>query len=202
MPIFVIFFILVAILIHNIHRSDRIAEQSTKDFWKKESAANNTRKQNIESLNYILLPFDQFPFGVCTNENCIKYENILRTLGTQDILNLTGITNTELKTTYGPSNLAKLAECDEHYTLLVRTLYNWACELYANGNYDAAMILLEYGVEIGTDISGHYNLLARLYAADGNLGGIDYLLESVEALNTINKASIIHNLNNIKSDEC
>ena len=64
------------------------------------------------------------------SEEC---KEILRSLSTQKIVNLTGYTNTDLKLSYGTANITCLTEYDQNYTLLVSTLQKWAEVLYRGG---------------------------------------------------------------------
>ena len=98
------------------------------------------------------------------SEEC---KEILRSLSTQKIVNLTGYTNTDLKLSYGTANITCLTEYDQNYTLLVSTLQKWAEALYRGGAKKECRQVLEYAVSIGTDVSHTYFLLADLYDEEG-----------------------------------
>ena len=122
-PYFIIIVILCLVLMHIIRRTKRQGEQESARFWERESAADNVRRQDISNLDYIHIPMERLPFGIDSSPEALAAEEQIRKLSATQILNLNQYTNTDLKLKYGPANLAFLSECDERFTLLVRTLY-------------------------------------------------------------------------------
>ena len=53
---------------------------------------------------------------------------------------------------------------DQNYTVLVRTLQQWADLLLESGRTEDAETVLAYAVSIGTDVSHTYYALAKIYA--------------------------------------
>lgn len=124
-------------------------------------------------------------------------ERELCNLSDSKILNLTGISNTELRLTYGTANLDLLTAYDQNFTTLIRTLQKWGTQLVSAGNPSDAITVLSYAVSIGSDIAGTYALLARLYKEQGQLQKIEELKVSAEALTTLMKPSILRDLEQI-----
>jgi len=110
------------------------------------------------------------------------------------IINLTGISNTELRLTYGTANLDPLTTYDHNFTVLIRTLQKWGTLLISAGKKDDAVIVLSYAVSIGSDIAGTYATLGRLYKERGELSKIEELKSSAESLSTLMKPSILKDL--------
>ena len=79
------------------------------------------------------------------------------------IVNLTGITNTDLKLEYGAANITKLMEYDASYITLIKTLQEWADVLYEEGLYKEVTSLLEFSVSTKCDISETYHMLCDVY---------------------------------------
>ena len=52
-PFFASFIILCLVVRHAINRGNKLLEKSETAFWNEESAANNTRKQSLDSLSYV-----------------------------------------------------------------------------------------------------------------------------------------------------
>lgn len=117
------------------------------------------------------------------------------------ILNLTGISNTELRLAYGTANLDPLAAYDQNFTILIRALQKWGSLLVSAGKQKDAVTVLSYGVSIGSDIAATYALLARLYKEQGDLQKIEDLKKSAEALTTLMKPSILRDLEQITSSD-
>ncbi len=161
-PVVLITFILfLAYYAYRRKQIDKVNTQKESDFWQRENDANSTRKQDITNLDYIQIPVDTFPVGAYPNEGYEETEQQLLALSEQKILNLTGISNTDLKLQYGVSNLAILSDCDERFTTLVRLLTDYAKGLAEHAHIDDAIRVLEFGVSIKSDVTENYTLLAR-----------------------------------------
>ena len=102
---------------------------------------------------------DRLPFGALPgNVIAANAEDTIRRLADKRILNLTGMSNTDVKLAYGTANLPILSEYDANYTELVTTLENWSRELFEEGLYPEALQVLTFAVEIRTDISHSWHL--------------------------------------------
>lgn len=189
-------FILFCLFITFFLRRQRIKEEKAEAaFWEKERQANLTRKKSIDHLPFIKMPIDTFPMSLLTQEEEIR--DIIATvnrLAECSILNLTGITNTDLKLEYGVANLNFLTECDQNYILLVRTLQKWAEILLKQGYRSEAETLLEFAVSTKTDISATYYTLADIYRENGEFKKIQDLIQTAETLNSIMKNTIVRTL--------
>jgi tetratricopeptide (TPR) repeat protein len=113
-----------------------------------------------------------------------EYQETLFALSKEPIVNLTGISNTDLKLTYGAPNINLLTLYDQRYTTLARTLQSWAKALYDRGFADKAQSILEFAVETRTDISGTYKLLASIYRENGQTDKIRELIPVACDLNS------------------
>lgn len=200
-PVFFILAILLVLWIrYEKNKSDRAISQATEAFWEKESRANLTRKQDISGLSYLTVPLACLPLHEITDTETAELENKLRDLAAKKIVNFTGITNTELKLMYGAPNITLLMEFDQNYLELVRTLNRYGKLLYDHGERDAAKTVLEYGIEIGTDISANYTLLAEIYKEENNLSGIDSVIARAGTGNSLTKTSLLARLAQLKAE--
>ncbi len=181
-------------LCYELKKDKRHTDQNNAEFWAREAAANNTRRVNPDTLPYIQVPLENFPLGKYDDEDLRQQELTLQELSQKKILNLTGMTSTQLKETYGPANLPLLDECDMNFTELAKTVYRYGLRLHELGKEDDAVTVLEYGISILTDISGNYKLLASLYFSRGENEKISALKTSGEKLNSLMKASILASL--------
>ena len=131
-------------------------------------------------------------------EDCIS---TLTTLTQCKIVNLTGITNTDLKLTYGTANITALTEYDQSFTLLVTTLQRWAETLYALGDTPSTKTILEYAVSINSDVSKTYSLLASIYDENNELSKISSLIESAGKLTSSSGKLIVRKLQEVYTPE-
>jgi hypothetical protein len=95
---------------------------------------------------------------------------------------------------YGAANLPMVSLCDQRFTLLARTLYQWGSYLVELGELRKAQIVLEYAVSCKTDISGIYTMLADIYLQDFHPEKVEELIASANELPTLMKASIVKKL--------
>lgn len=158
-----------------IGRNNRKSERDRALYWERERKANEVRKQPLDNLAFLEIPFDLLPFGVLTDSDTQNDEAFIRTFTDKKVLNLTGVSNTDLKLKYGAANLPLLSQYDQNYTLLVRTMNTWAERLFKENYKNQAGVILEYLVQTGADTSLTYLLLTKVF-----LDRKDY--ESVERL--------------------
>lgn len=182
-----------------IHRASRLQrkEKESEDinFWERERLSNSVRRKSLDDLSYITIPMESLPLDAMTKEPSVaECLQTLKDLTNQPIVNLTGYSNTDLKLEYGTANLTVLSEYDQNYTILVRTLQQWAEALYQNGYVEEAQAVLEFSISTQTDISHSYYLLAEIYASKLEFSKIEQLYDTVQTLHSANKTVIARTL--------
>ena len=165
-----LFIFFVCMFAYLRHKSTAAEEAAAESFWNRENEANHTRRKDISGLPYI---------------------TILQSLAGQKILNLGGKTNTDLKLEYGVANLETLSACDENYTTLCRTIYEYAECLKKLGHDAEAVRVLECGIACGSDHSGNYRMLADYYLNAKDSAALDRLLASARALESPRQSAIV-----------
>lgn len=191
LTVFAFFLIIVGSINLIANRSSRKDKETNSAFFEKEGKANTTPKQDLSNLPYIDLSSANLPFHVSSDEQSRESEAQILSLLDQKIVNLSAYTNTELKLTYGVANLATLTGYDENYTTLCINLLKWGQALLEEGYKKEAVAVLEYGIQIGSDITGNYITLAYIYRDMGVSYKIEQLLNSAKKLNTPSKDNII-----------
>ncbi len=191
-PIFASFVLLSLALMFAIHRSRNGAAKRYQEFLNREIEANNTRKKPLDDVHYITIPYETLPVNMLKEDDkiadCIS---VLHALDDQPVVNLTGITNTDLKLRYGAPNIDHLMRCDESYTLLARTLDRWGARLHELGADPEAVTVLEFAVSTGTDVTSTYALLSKLYKENNEPEKISGLIEKAEELNSLSRRTIL-----------
>lgn len=186
-----IILVFVVWLQYQIRKSTSKSMKDSESFWNRETEANLARRKDISTLDYITLNTDQLPLADKDDETVNSYRDTILKLSEQKILNLSGITNTELKNRYGAANLENLSEYDNNYTLLVSILHKWADRLYTNGDVTDAMRVLEFAIHYKTDVTKSYKLLAEIYHKQNNPAKIKDLLSVIEGLQIQDKDKLI-----------
>lgn len=191
-PFFASFIVFCLWLGYEIHKHRNMEQKAMDEFWETEARANKTRRKSLDALNYITIPFDTFPMHLLIEDEKIKEcHETLYELSKEPIVNLTGITNTELKLTYGAPNIKLLSAYDQRYTTLARTLQTFAELLYQNGYLQEACTVLEFAISTYTDISASYRLLITVYQKLEKSDKISALLPIAENLRSGMKTSIV-----------
>lgn len=197
-PFFASFIVFCIWLGYELHKRRNIEAKADNDFWQKEAEANNTRRKSLDTLDYIEIPFDQLPIDTLSTDPVVSdCLNTLRELSLSPIVNLTGISNTDLKLQYGAPNIELLSQYDQRYTVLARTLQSWANALYEKGYANEARQILEFAMKTRTDVSASYKLLSAIYQEIGRADLIKDLIPIAESLNSPLKSHILQNLNEL-----
>lgn len=197
-PFFASFIVFCIWLGYEIHKHRNMDAKASEAFWAKEAAANSTRRKPLDNLDYIQIPFESLPMDTLSDRPEIAdCHQTLKELSSEPVVNLTGISNTDLKLQYGAPNIELLSQYDQRYTVLARTLQTWASILHREGCPDDAETVLEFAVKTRTDVSGSYKLLASIYREKGQTEKIRELIPIVQALNSPLKNSIVHSLEDL-----
>ncbi len=191
LTIFMAFIIFLAVRQATIKKHRQDAEDA---FWEKEAEANVKLAVNLDDLCYITIPLEKFPLGFSNDSEILAMENRLQELSTMRILNLTNVTNTDVKLTYGVPNFDKVTSYGDNFDELTLLLKNYALSLIDHQMIAEAMTVLEYGVGIGTDISQHYVLLGECYVTLDKTQKLTDLINLVDASSLVMKSSILRQL--------
>ena len=176
-----------------IRKSNRQQQNAEEAFWERENRANATRKQDVSNLPYITIPKEIILSNIGTDS-----EKKLSNLSEKQILNLTGLTNTDLKLEYGVANLEFLSSCDEHFTELVTALTDYSKDLLDRDMNKEARSVLEYAVSVQADAKPLYIRLAKLYLESGTPEKIDDLITAADQLHSLSKTSIVADLKSLR----
>lgn len=197
MLVIIVLLIFFLWMTHKTRTSERSVQKKSEEFWKLENKANSTRRQSLDAIPLITIPFDQLPILQNPSDNIAKFQKQIQELSTKPIANLSNQTNTELKLAYGAANLETLTEYDQNYMDLLRVLFQWGQELYKEERYNEAKAVLEFGTACKTDISKHYTLLAEIYKQENRFDQISDLIKIAEELDCLMKPAILRSLNEI-----
>lgn len=189
------FFIFSAIVFFGLQRTKRLEKKIEQEYWDKEYRANSTRKKSLDNLDYITIPDEILQMTPETmDEDVNSYLLDLHEMSEYKIVNLTGISNTDLKLKYGTANITVLSDYDFHYTNMVTTLQRLAEKLYENEEYLLAKTVLEFAVSTRTDISKSYYMLADIYNILGYKEKVAELINRAQLVNSIMRQNIVENL--------
>lgn len=181
-----------------LKKTTKKSDTDRKVFLDREAKANSTRKKDISKLDYITIP-DTLPLSYpdCDDTVVVKSCAAITSLSDKKMLNLSGISNTDLKLSYGVANLAALTEYDTNFSDLARNIAVLGNRLLELGYTQQAVELLEFGIVCETDISSNYTALADYYKKHDMTDKITHLEDTAKGLRTINKDIILKKLSSI-----
>lgn len=195
MPLLTISIIFFLWLAYEIKKHNLMSENGMKDFWTRERDANSTRRKPLNNLAYITIPLSDLPVYQETDHEKIRgYQETILSLADKKILNLTGLSNTDLKLAYGAPNITFLMACDQNFTTLAGTLANWGEALLEEGFTSEGKSVLEFGITCNTDVSKNYLLLGKLYVEEGNYAAIEELIRKAQDLQSLSRKHILNAL--------
>ncbi len=201
--IFLLFVIFIVWFAYERSKATRIEKSRKNEFWERENESNNTRRKNLDSLDYITIPdsllLANLSSALPEDDELTRCNDVLLSLKDKRIFNLTGKTTTDIKLMYGPANLEQLDEYDSNFTLFTKTIYAYGEQLHKLGFDDEAMKVLRFGIDSLSDISGNYKLLATLYVKYNQSEKIKELKEIAGGLDSLMKNTILRSLDEISS---
>lgn len=200
MPIPILSILLLLFILwlnYEIKRISRAEKKSNEVFWQAEEASNTARRKDISELDYITLDLERLPMNDSEDSTINSYRDTIKKLEGKKFVNLSDMTNTELKLQYGVANLNQLTEYDTNYTKLVSSLQKWAERYYSLEQVDSTVQILEYAVSIHSDVKKTYHLLASIYKSKKTPEKIQQLIESIPKTKVQDKEKLIKDLTNI-----
>lgn len=176
-------------------KSNRLHKKNTETLLKREREANLSRKKDISSLPYLQIP--EFLFTL-QDTSSLSSPFLARLTQIQDkkMVNLSGLSNIELKEQYGIANFERLIEYDENYYQYITLLDEWATCLYEGGQYKDAEKLLAYVCSLPSEISNSYRLLGELYLKADNINGFLALLDQIGKHPRLSSSQVYKELSN------
>ena len=196
LPFLLIFIIFCIVLAYYIRKNDAAQEKVMSDYWDKELKSNAIRKKDISKLDYITIPLEKIPEKLETSA-----EKTFFSFADKPMLNLSGISNTDLKLEYGTANLDILSEYDLNFTDMLAILPVYTKELEEAGQTDTARMLLEFAVNCNADSRIVYQQLSAIYNEADEPDKILWLLKCSENLPSMTRQIIQKDLNALIQSE-
>ena len=150
--LFLLFLIFIVWLNIERMKSERQEAAQRNEFWQKENDSNSVRRQPLDNLPYVTIPDELLLKNLSSSlpeddAELVRCNDILTSLQSERILNLTGKTSTDIKMSYGAANLSTLDEYDQNFTLFAQTIYAYGEQLHKLGYDHEAMKVLRFGID-------------------------------------------------------
>ena len=190
-PLLTIFLFLIGALTYRLYQLRRQQGQPLEDFWEKERLAELAPAKDLSLLPYITIPLEKFPLQFSDDPEIDMIEEELTQLSQKRLLNLNGMSNTDLKLEYGARNLDAMQEIGDDFSRMTILLTDYAKALMQENRFEDAATVLEFGLSVGSDISTNYILLGDCYVALGKKEKIPELIEDVKKLHLLLEKKIL-----------
>lgn len=193
--------VLMGLVINNaIRRSNARSKKAQDEFWERERSSYKAPARSTSDLEYISFP-DDLPLNISTDDPQIKeYQETLVNLTKNKVLDLSGISNTDIRFAYGNKNMEELSRADSRYTTLCRTLNNLAKAYMGMDHKAEAVTLLTFALDSGSTIKESWLTLGQYHMENGDTESLETLIKRAEAIpdDQVSKKDILQSLNEYK----
>ncbi len=130
-------------------KADHKSSYTNEEFWERERRASFSPTARIDNLPYVTLDESVIPDASCDDsEELADVLKELRSLKGKNLIDLSEMTNTDLKIKYGTSNFTALSQADSDFALLVSDCEKAADLLADAGRTAEAYKLLDYSANL------------------------------------------------------
>ena len=171
-----------------LRKTSPSSKESLNTMLQAEHDAQYTRSKMLPSDLLIKVDFEKYP--VVQHVDCQKkYQQLMR-YAKLSMVNLQSQTNLELKQTYGPQTLEKIAQYEKNYFEFMDISIQYGKILYENGYLAEARQTLEQCLVYHCDVSKCYLLLIDIYKQLDDNKALDEL--KITAQNEMSQSPFLH----------
>lgn len=148
-PFFFLILLFIGWLAYEIKKNSKQSQNSSKEFWARESESLLTPRRSTEDVVYITVPEEIIPLEIidASDEDSVRINELsaeLKELSSKPVSDLSSYTNTDLRLKYGVPNFNSLWEADNNYARLVQLLPKLISVLMDRGMSEEAGKLLQF----------------------------------------------------------
>ncbi|MCR5431482.1 MAG: hypothetical protein K6E95_02880 [Lachnospiraceae bacterium] len=130
-------------------KADRHSSYTNEDFWERERRASFTPTARIDDLPYAEMDESVIPVSLPDDsDELTAVLEELHSLKGKKLIDLSEMTNTDLKLKYGTSNFTALSQADSDFALLISDCEKASDLLSDVGRTDEAYSLLDYAARL------------------------------------------------------
>lgn len=171
----IVLVVIAAIILFLTRRAYKGHNDLRDKFFKEEMESNHARARDVEPEYFYEADTSALPTTPSAERDiAIKCSKLTMVRFPKKM------TNIELKSNYGVSNLEKITGYEENYTRYISTLVTWAEALLEKGqdsDRTDAITILETAVGLGSEFRKSYIYLADYYFEQKNVERLDYLMD-------------------------
>ena len=142
----------------NIRDRDDSLRSSGKNRHKR-----GTPEKTLSEIHFISFPENLLTEITTENSKIIDNLTTLRRLAKAQVINMGGLSNDEIRDTYGDQNFERLSMADQRYMNLCRVLQTLSEECFKSGLPDEAEKFLRFAIDTDTDFLPIWQALGEYY---------------------------------------
>lgn len=199
---FIIFIIIIFVIQHHLHKSQRIEDANKREFWQKEERSLSIRRKEFTKENYIYPSLAVYHFDDLYNLNPsdrMQFQQLAKDLirlSKLEMMNFSTMTNSEIRLAFGTANQTIIQANEEHFDLFLKTLSKYGHLMLQNNYVEEATLAFEQCISLGSEYHDHYITLAEIYKNCHKKEAFNKLLKKASDIESINKNALIKKLNN------
>jgi tetratricopeptide (TPR) repeat protein len=198
--IFLSFLVFIIIYRIQLAKLDKDQNAINKLFWEREESSLFVRKKEIKPYELILPNVDSIPtysqseYEAMGNKDLFNIQEKCITYSHTKMLNTSHLLNSEVRLKYGSANIDTVEDYEENYHQYIKLLYQLGKGFFELNRLEDAILLLEEGLHVNTEISDHLILLGKLYKTTNQKEKFTALFNYANTINSLTKNKILHEL--------
>lgn len=202
--IFILFLMLLLIFQLSLKKSNLSRKRSSQKFWSNEEKSWFARKSQVELDLFIHPNTENLPRLSRQDYESLGKEAMFRiqeegyAIALEPMVDLTNMLNSDIRLQYGPANFELINTYENNYTRYIKVLYILGKFFYEKDRDQDALLFLEEGVHVRTEISDHIILLATLYCKLHDKNKFLELYDRAQKSQSLTKNKIIQELKKLK----
>lgn len=197
-PFFLVVVVAGAIVLNIASSATRTKDKKKiEDFLAEQNDITIVPRTKLEEINFIKCDISRIKFEPTGEDTKEQIDNLLN-LSHSKIANFKGVTNQQLKKTYGNNNFDEVLSYQNNYDDLLKSLVYTAELLSRDGDDKSAISLLQTSISLGNDVTKNYTLLADLYSKNKMRKEMFSLIDDVKENKEISQAKIMNHISSLQ----
>lgn len=172
-------------------------KKKIEDFIAEQNDITIVPRTKLDEINFVKCDISRIKFQTVAEDTKEQIDNLLN-LSHSKLANFKGVTNQQLKKTYGNNNFDEVLSYQNNYDELLKSLVYTAELLSRDGDDRSAISLLQTSISLGNDVTKNYTLLADLYDKNKMRKEMFSLIDSVKENKEISQGKIMAHISSLQ----
>ncbi|MCQ2911029.1 MAG: hypothetical protein MJ244_02475 [Clostridia bacterium] len=173
-------------------------KKKIKEFLREENKTYIKSKDELNKIHFVEINFNDIKFkpkSVKAKEDVkalLSYQNL-------KLANFKDVSNSELKKTFGSNNFKEVLEYQNNYDDMFKQLRITTESLIKDNDDKSAISLLNYSINMGSDVTKDYTMLADLYAKNKMRMEMFELIDNVRTNKNLSQQKIMNHIKELET---